>query len=181
MRERRLSELECFVLGLVWRHGPVSAYGVRRHLTASPSTQWSGSAGAIYPLVRRLERRGLLKSSAVRRGRRRGREYVITERGLRALRAWIGPPLGAEAVTVAYDPLRSRARFLGALSAAERRAWVAAALEGLEEVARRVRAWEEAYGAGDEWARLVTRNGELDVRTRAAWVREVGRAAGEGD
>jgi DNA-binding PadR family transcriptional regulator len=170
------SELECFVLGLVWRHGPCSAYAVRAHLQASPSTQWSGSAGAIYPLVRRLERAGLLTSRAESTGKRRSRSYTVTPRGLRVLRAWIGPPLPAEAVSVAYDPLRSRMRFLGALPPREQRAWVRQARQELEAVMERVRNWHEVYTAGgDPFAALVTRNGELDVQTRSAWLREAER------
>ena len=59
---RRRSELECFVMGLVWQFGPVSPYEIRRHMQESPSTQWSASAGAIYPLLTRLHKEGLLKA-----------------------------------------------------------------------------------------------------------------------
>jgi hypothetical protein len=48
---RRLSELEAAVLGLVWSDGPCTAYAVRRTVQNSLSTQWSGSAGAVYPVV----------------------------------------------------------------------------------------------------------------------------------
>jgi DNA-binding PadR family transcriptional regulator len=177
MAGRSRSELECFVLGVVWQLGPSSPYDVRRHVQASPSTQWSASAGAIYPLMRRLERARLLSARAERSGNRRRREYRITPAGRSALRAWIGPPLAPEAVTVAHDPLRSRARFLGALTPAQQRAWLAAARAALDEVERRVRAWGEAAGArGGEWsrsARLMTRSGELDVESRRRWLDEI--------
>ncbi len=178
MARRSRSELECFVLGLVWQTGPSSPYDVRRHVQSSPSTQWSASAGAIYPLMRRLERAGLLSARLKRSGKRRRREYRITPRGVGALRAWIGPPLAPEAVTVAHDPLRSRARFLGALTAAQQRAWVAAAREALDEVERRVRAWSEpaagAKGGRDSrFLHLVSRSGELDVESRRRWLDEI--------
>lgn len=177
MAKRRYSELECFVLGLVWQLGPCSAYDVRRHMTRSPSTQWSASAGAIYPLVRRLQRRGLLSGKAERNGRRARRVYAITPAGLKALRAWIGPPLAAEAVTVAYDPLRSRARFLGALSKEQRAAWAEAARAALDEVEQRVRAWDEAYsGTGDAFSALLTRSGHLDLESRRRWIEEITRS-----
>jgi DNA-binding PadR family transcriptional regulator len=187
MAPRSRSELECFVLGLVWQLGPSSPYELRRHLQGSPSTQWSASAGAIYPLVRRLERAGLLAARALRSGKRRRREYRITAAGTRALRAWVGPPLAPEAVTVAHDPLRSRARFLAVLSAPQRRAWLDAARQALDEVERMVRAWGEAAGApggggggakGAEWLRsirLMTRSGELDVESRRRWLEEIRR------
>lgn len=166
------TDLEAFALGLIWRHGPCTAYTVRKLMADSPSTQWSASAGAIYPLVRRLEKRGLLKSLAARGDARNARRYAATPRGVAALREWIGPPLPEAAITVAYDPLRSRARFLAALSPAERRAWIDAAMEALNIVAERVRRWDELYSAeGDPHAASMTRSGELDVQSRREWLR----------
>jgi len=181
MPARPRSELECFVLGLAWQLGPASPYEIRRHMQESPSTQWSGSAGAIYPLMQRLERAGLLSSHAERDGKRRRREYKITPKGLAALRSWIGPPLGAEAVTVAHDPIRSRARFLTALTPAKRREWLAAARAALDEVEHLVRSWSERHGtsANEETARaarLMTRSGEIDVESRRRWLEEAARA-----
>jgi DNA-binding PadR family transcriptional regulator len=192
LAQRDSSELESFVLGLIWQMGPASAYDVRTHMRDSPSTQWSASAGAIYPLCTRLEKRGLIKGASKRAGKRARREYAITAKGLAALRKWVGPPLGESAVTVAHDPLRSRARFLGALSARERMEWVSAARAALDEVERRVKAWQKTSG---QWtmdsgqpekaeagaaaaARLMTRSGELDVASRREWVGEVERAIG---
>lgn len=165
------SELEGFVLGLVWEMGLCSPYELRRQMGASPSTQWSASAGAIYPLVRRLEKAGLVRSKVKAHGKRARREYEVTGAGLKALRAWVGPPLAREAVTVAHDPLRSRARFLGTLSKKERLAWVKAVRAALDEVERRVRAWKPAKGSGE----LMTISGELDVRSRREWLGEVGK------
>jgi len=179
---RENSELECFALGLVWQLGPCSPYEVRRHMQDSPSTQWSASAGAIYPLMKRLERLGLLCASAARTGNRRRQEYRITAKGVAALRAWIGPPLAKEAVTVAYDPLRSRARFLAALTAEKQREWIEAARAALDEVEQRVRAWQEQHGQRiGPLSRAMTRSGELDVESRRRWVGEVGDAIRRGD
>jgi DNA-binding PadR family transcriptional regulator len=172
--KRPASELESFVIGLVWQSGPCSAYDVRRALTASPSTQWSASAGAIYPLVRRLEKRGLLQSRTKTRGKRARRLYSVTPAGRRALRHWIGPPIAEEAITVTYDPLRSRARFLKALSKSERIRWVEASLTALEAVESRVQRWHEMYGQ-EPYAALLTRNGELELQVRRTWLREVRR------
>jgi DNA-binding PadR family transcriptional regulator len=161
--------------------GPCSAYEVRRHMQESPSTQWSGSAGAIYPLMRRLERAGLLRGRVRKAGKRAGREYQVTPAGIKALRAWVGPPLAAEAVTVAHDPLRSRARFLEALPVRQRLAWIQAARAALDEVERRVRAWEAVNGKRVGLAaELMTLSGEGDVRGRREWVDEVRRMVNEG-
>jgi DNA-binding PadR family transcriptional regulator len=168
------TELEGFVLGLFWEMGPCSPYQLRRQMLSSPSTQWSASAGAIYPLVRRLEKARLVRSRARKNGNRARREYELTASGIRALRAWVGPPLADEAVTVAHDPLRSRARFLGALSRADQLAWVAAARAALDEVEQRVRAWNPERGDRD----LMTKSGELDVKSRREWVSHVGKTIG---
>lgn len=170
MRRRPPSELECFTLGLVWQLGPCSPYEVRRHMQASPSTQWSGSAGSIYPLMVRLEKAGLLSGKAARNGARRRREYTVTPAGLAALRAWIGPPLSPDAVTVAHDPLRSRARFLELLTPAQRLAWVKAARAALDEVERRVLAWDISNAAMGPGARIASASGSLDVSSRRAWL-----------
>ncbi|HVT58215.1 MAG TPA: PadR family transcriptional regulator [Thermoanaerobaculia bacterium] len=174
------TELECFVLGLIWQRGWCSPYDVRAHMARSPSTQWSASAGAIYPLVRRLEREGLLASRVASTGRRLRREYQVTAGGVRTLRRWLGPPLPAEAVTVSYDPLRSRARFLGVLASAERAAWIDAALQALDAVAAQVRAWHEEFGAGgDVYLELLTRSGEIDVEGRRRWLEVLRLRLGE--
>jgi len=169
---RELSELECFTLGLVWQIGPCTPYVVRKRMLDSPSAQWSGSAGAIYPLMRRLRSYGLLSVKQEATGRRRHATYSIAPAGLKALKQWIGPPMSEDAVTVTYDPLRSRARFLGALTRRQQLAWLKAALEVLGEVERRVKEWEDLYADDDEFLRLVGRTGELDVQSRRKWVRE---------
>jgi DNA-binding PadR family transcriptional regulator len=173
--QRPSSELESFVIGLVWQKGPSSPYDIRRALTASPSTQWSASAGAIYPLMRRLEKLRLLKSQAMTTGKRRRRVYSVTSSGKAILRQWVGPPFSAEAITATYDPLRSRMRFLEVLPQKDRLRWVESAMQALDEVERRVRRWHELFG-NDAMSALLTRNGELELKARRQWLEEVRRA-----
>jgi DNA-binding PadR family transcriptional regulator len=180
-----ISDLAAFVLGLVWQHGPCTAYAVRRLLLDSPSAQWSGSAGAIYPLLERLTKRGLVARPLVRGDARRRRELTVTPEGRRELKRWIGPPLGGGAITVTADPLRSRARFLGLLTPRERAVWLEAASEALEEVMAVVRRWDSQYGetdtsAGGRYLKLLTRHAELETAARKAWLREIRSAEGGG-
>jgi len=86
--------------------------------------------------------------------------------------------LAREAVTVAYDPLRTRARFLGAVPQSQREAWVRAAEAALDEVHRRVQAWQTDYGEDDPFLALISRNGELDVQSRRLWLRRMAEAVG---
>lgn len=174
------SELEGFVLGLVWQFGPCSAYDVRKHLLDSPSTQWSGSAGAIYPLIRKLAGLRLMAASRRTTGRRQRTMYLVTPRGIAHLRRWIGPPLAPEVITVPHDPLRSRVRFLSALPEPDRHAWIVAALAGLEQVERRIRGWQSRHGSyGDRFLAALTRQAEADIRTRKRWLKELDQRAGD--
>jgi len=117
---RRLSDLEEAVLGVVWLNQPCTAYVVRRCFDASLSAQWSGSAGAIYPVLRRLEEGGLIESTPVEGDARGAREHRLARAGLERLRAWVARPLeGGEAAD--SDPVRRRLRFLAALPPAKRR------------------------------------------------------------
>lgn len=122
--------------------------------------------------MRRLKKYGLLRVKQEATGKRKHETYSISAAGLKALKQWIGPPMSEEAKTVTYDPLRSRARFLGALTRRQRLAWLKAALDLLEEVERRVKEWEELYSHDDEFLELVGRTGELDVQSRRKWLRE---------
>jgi DNA-binding PadR family transcriptional regulator len=167
------SELECFVLGLIWQFGPIAAYGVRRQMQDSPSRQWSASTGAIYPVLRRLEEQGLVVGQELHQGKRRRREYLIAEKGLAVLRAWIGPPMGEDVVTVTFDPLRTRARFLAALAPGARLAWVEEGLRTLNLVEAAIRAWGERHDQGDAFLAATTRNALLETAARRRWLEEV--------
>ncbi len=164
-----LSELEGFVVGIAHDKGPCTAYQIRQRLAQSPSTQWSGSAGAVYPLVRKLVRLGLLKS--VGAAGTRGDRYIATPKGVEALRRWIGPPLPGVAQTVSCDPLRSRAAMLMVLSPKERRAWVKAALAALDDLETEVEAWHA--GQPGPVAGLLTLAGRADIAARRSWIKRI--------
>jgi len=169
-----MTDLAAFVLGLIWQHGPCSAYAIRRILADSPSSQWSASAGAIYPLVERLERDGLIAGADRAAGKRERREYKITAAGRRGLKRWIGPPLNDDAITVTADPLRSRVRFLALLSSEERDAWLDAAEAALDDVAARVAHWDDRYAdAAHPELALLTRHAQLETAFRRVWLAEI--------
>lgn len=175
---RTLSELESFTLGLIWQLGPCSPYDVRTNMRGSPSSQWSASTGAIYPLMRRLEKMGLVESRTARTGRRSRREYAITPLGMDDLRSWIGPPFPPEAVSVTYDPLRSRARFLAATTPSQRRAWLKESRAALDRIAEMVATWDVEHGRKDPFLSLLTRNGVLETEARRKWLAEMSEQLG---
>jgi DNA-binding PadR family transcriptional regulator len=177
---RDLTELEGCVLGLIWQLGPCTAYAIRKEFLSSASPYWSGSAGAIYPLIGRLEGRRLIGAADGSAGRRRGTRYSLTPGGRAALRRWLGPPLDDATLGIPPDPLRTRMRFLGALPPARK-------LSLLSEAERRVRAHlarveeqcERYRRAGEPHAYLMARGAVRMQRARLDWIREVVEELGE--
>jgi DNA-binding PadR family transcriptional regulator len=111
----RLSELENAVLGVVWRRGPCSAYLVKREFETALSASWSGSAGSIYPLVKKLGAAGLLLIRKEEWGRGTKTLLELSAAGQRALTEWAASvPLWA--AQAGADPIRTRAFFLDVLS-----------------------------------------------------------------
>jgi DNA-binding PadR family transcriptional regulator len=167
-------ELEAVVLGLLATDGPATPYAVRQYFLRSPSPTWSGSAGAIYPLIRRLRRRGLVATESSRTGKRRSDTCRITPAGRRALREWLLEEAGAHVVGVPPDPLRVRVAFLSTLAPHERRAVIADAVgrarEHLKEIARDLAARRTS---GDRPGGQVARGALLMMRARVRWLEEL--------
>jgi DNA-binding PadR family transcriptional regulator len=130
--KRTLTELEGAALGTVIRDGPCTSYAVKELFRASPSEFWSGSAGAIYPLMKRLEQRGLVASERGSTGRRGHRTYRATPKGRRAFARWMTD--AERAAAMGFDPLRTRLVFVDRLSARARAEFCAAVGAALDEV-----------------------------------------------
>jgi DNA-binding PadR family transcriptional regulator len=175
-----LSELEGAALGYVWEKGPCTAHAVRTSFQKSPSSFWSGSAGAIYPLLRRLEEGGLVEAREEPRGSRKRRLLTATPRGRRALRSWLAEGLDATAAAGVFDAVRTRVFFLQALPTDRRRAFARRALKELEGHLRSVeRDLQEARDSGDRYRVLGALGAWHTARARIAWMREVERELNE--
>lgn len=78
---------------------PASGYDLKREFSAGPRHFWSAELSQIYPTLNRLERKGLLKSSAgpSAQGPQR-RVYRRTRAGQRELLQWLrgGPAMGTQ-------------------------------------------------------------------------------------
>lgn len=114
-----LTELEGAVLATIADRGPMTAYAIKEVFRASPSSFWSGSAGAVYPLMKRLEVSGLLVSRDESASRRPKREFALTDSGQDKLLVWLTDV--ERAVNAGYDPLRTRTQFSHLLDADCRR------------------------------------------------------------
>jgi DNA-binding PadR family transcriptional regulator len=176
---RKLSELEGCVLGMVWANQPCTAYFIRRVFLDSPSPYWSGSAGAIYPLVERLERHGLIRSEERMTGRRRSRHYVLTNAGRKGLNGWLKllPDL---VVGVPPDPLRTRVEFLAALPKRQRDVFLADAKKKVEAHLSEVEKHAERERmSGNRYAYLAARGTLKVLRARLDWLGEISHVLGE--
>lgn len=135
---RKLTNLENVLLAQIWHRGDCTPHELRRNFADSSSARYSGSAGAIYPLIRRLESFGLVISRPDRRGRQARRLYTITDDGVAALREWLLDLQPKE--TFADDPIRTRFQYLSAFERNEQLEWLQCADKTLAEQADIVRA-----------------------------------------
>lgn len=173
---QNLTELEGAVLGMIGVEGPCTPYRTRQYFLSSPSPYWSGSAGAIYPLIERLKARKLLVAHRVLTGRRAGQEYGISKKGLAELRRWILDGGTSDLATgVPMDPLRTRISFLSSLSPAQQQRFltdIETRLRTFEALARRDSAEKKGKNV---YSFLTARGAVLMSRARTQWIREVRR------
>jgi len=170
---RELSDLECVVLGLVWRKGSCTAYAIRKEFVQSSSSYWSGSAGAIYPLMERLEKRRLIESQAGSQGKRNHLLYSITSEGERELSRWLSDLPSNKSCVITFNPLRSRMFFLDALSREDRIAFLRNAQAKLkQEVPRALDKQGDYLERGDFFGNLAMESVLHTLRSQLSWLDE---------
>jgi DNA-binding PadR family transcriptional regulator len=113
-----LTELEGAILSIVRAALQATPYRIRQVFLASPSAEWSGSAGAVYPAVKRLEAHALIKPTPPI-DERGTRAYRLTRAGETAHESWLCDV--ERAASPGLDPFRTRAGFWHVLPAAKRR------------------------------------------------------------
>ncbi len=171
-RSSDLSELEGGVLGMVHASPGSTAHVIRERFRLSRSSHWSGSAGAIYPLMKKLSGRGWLAITETPRGTQVKRTYTITPAGLRELRRWLGPPLDPWIAAVTFDPIRTRIPFLGALSKAKQVTFLETAATLLEnEIEELKRARKELTEGDLFWEERMVDGCLSTTRARLQWMR----------
>ena len=124
-----LTELEGAILSEIHHRGQKTAFQVRRAFAASFSLEWKGSAGAVYPAVKRLEQRGLIQASMAKGGRAT-RTLLLTKMGIDELMAWACDP--ERAASVGIDPFRLRSGIWNELKPGERKKAFAAIRREIE-------------------------------------------------
>jgi DNA-binding PadR family transcriptional regulator len=137
---RRLTDFEQVLLGLI-AAAPSTGYDLKQRFAVTPLGVYQPSSGALYPALRRLELRGMLRGEPVGHGQARRRfVYHLTEQGRTAHAAWVRQPVSPATVAadlpmhlmrfVMMERLLSRAEVLGFL--ASLRDALAAFLEQVE-------------------------------------------------
>ena len=82
-----ITELEGAVLTEIGYRGQRTSFQVRKAFQQSPTSSWSGSAGAVYPAIERLAVAGLVHSE-LQTGGRGTRLLSLTANGEAALLGW---------------------------------------------------------------------------------------------
>jgi len=81
------------LLGLLHQQ-PLSGYDLRKIFASTPIGEFSDSPGAIYPALRRLQERGLVRGVVEEsKGLRKRRVFRITPQGLASFKAWQSRPI----------------------------------------------------------------------------------------
>lgn len=125
-----ISSFEATILGFL-SNRPCSRYEIMKAFQTT-SIYWSGSPGAVYAAIARLEKQGLLHE-----GDSTGtKTFEVTADGLRALRAFLKVPIQAGKLLLDPVSLRIKLRGLGHLSVAERVQFCQAQMGEIDEAKR---------------------------------------------
>jgi DNA-binding PadR family transcriptional regulator len=100
------------LLGLIHEQ-PQSGYDLRKIFASTAMGTFSDSPGAIYPALRRLEKRKLVSGTIVESATlRRRRVFRITPQGLDAFKAWLMQPVMRDDVIRRIPDLMVRFAFM---------------------------------------------------------------------
>ena len=130
-----LTDLEGAALAEIAGRGAATSYAVAQTFASSPSEYWSGSAGAVYPMIKRLAARGLVEAVPAADGKRQRMDYQLTPQGRVAMEAWL---LDARrAAGLGFDPLRTRLGHLHLVSSSRRKTFLKEVRATFAEIAER--------------------------------------------
>lgn len=91
MSRPSLNPVSYVVLGLIASRGPSTSYDMKKLVGTSISFFWTFPHAQLYREPRRLAELGLLEEEQVEEGRR-PRVFSLTDRGRKALDAWLAAP-----------------------------------------------------------------------------------------
>lgn len=175
---RPLTDFEQVLLGIIASQ-PRSGYGLRKLFTASPASVYQPSPGALYPALRRLAARGLLRAQTeVSSGRRAQRLYSVTKAGRAAHLDWLRQPVDPARVGPELRlHLMRFALMEGQLTADEVTAFLTDLADGLAAFVASAEAYVASGAeAGRQHAELALQHGIVTTRASLEWAQSA-RAA----
>jgi PadR family transcriptional regulator, regulatory protein AphA len=171
----QLTSFEHILLGMTCTE-PSSGYDLKRIFAVTPMGIYQPSSGALYPALRRLEQKGLLRAQAPsgRAGQsaRHRRVYEPTRTGRAAHESWLRTPV--DPVTVSRDLGLHLMRFV-MMEHLLPREEVLSFLQHLTDALAAFTAGLERYAAaadpGDRHPRLALEHGLAVHRASLEWAR----------
>ncbi len=182
----RNSALAFALLGLIWQEAR-SGYDLRKFFSSTPMISFSDSPGAIYPALRRLEQRGLVRAHVAEGpGLRRRRIFELTARGRAEFRRWQTQPVMRNDVVRNLDALMLRFAFMDQF--AEKGAALRFLKAFHKELAAYIPSLRKYLKSNREYmpesGRLALENGIRAYETQLRWTKDAmatyGQTKGEG-
>lgn len=163
---KRLTHHESHVLALIRKYEPTTAYFIRKAVIRSLASSFSDSPGSIYPIIARLQGRGLVVAVDGPDSGRKSELLSCTAQGVAAIKAWLLEIDTADLLP--EDPWRTRLLLADQLSESERlRCLKTMRAAGDEELARIA---ERLHLAADTHEIDAAENAWLLTEARIAWL-----------
>jgi DNA-binding PadR family transcriptional regulator len=174
--KRPLTDNEGALLTLVLRQQPITGYQIGKFFGSSPVHTFNTSKGKLYPMIHRLQERGLLAAEDVPGDQRGTQRFTCTQTGKEVLRNWV-LSLRPEHELL-HDPLRKKVQAFDLLTRDEQLNWLDQATKRLQRKLREVEEWpSEVEGPFGE---VVRDNARTALLGRLAWLDEARRTVKRG-
>lgn len=170
-----LTDLEAAAVGEILKHQPCTAHFIRTCFRESLTSHFSNSAGSVYPMMKRLEKRRVLKSVKSKEGRRYVRYYSVTSEGQADLRRWLTTDLGDQEL-ISIDPIRTRLLYLHRLPKSKRVGWINRRKNELKTQIAEIRKQSLRIDSGSRdaiYQELAIENAVVNIQTRLKWLGKV--------
>jgi PadR family transcriptional regulator, phenolic acid-responsive transcriptional regulator len=170
---RQPTTLELAILGLLAEEAQ-SGYDLMNVFEATALGSYSSSPGAIYPALRRLERRGLIDGEVDgRQALRPKKVFRPTAEGEVALRSWLRQEVTREDVRRGIDELMLRFAFHSLVEIDDTRAFLAGLGARLDEYIAELVAQRKIFSVeAPPHGRMAFEFGIEQYRSYARWARK---------
>jgi DNA-binding PadR family transcriptional regulator len=170
-----LTDNEGSLLALVLRTQPITAYQVLKFYERSPVSSFNESKGSVYPLIRRLKKRGLLLAREVEGDGRKPERLSCSQAGREAVRRWVMQVRPAHVLL--DDPLRTKVISFDLLDRDEQVAWLARARAIVAAKIEEIQAYDAQVSI--PFQAMVHENTMIGLRGRIDWLDALSRAVSD--